>query len=193
MSGRNIGNNGRELSHIEQGVSAPGTTGFVPAERSLKMPEEVARGVDSGSSIRHSAVGAIDNAVEYFEQQKADIRERLGDISSITLMLNRVWVAIWVRPNFKDLGGGKKLYRTDDTVAEDEYQGNTAMIVAVGPMAFAVNPHVDFGPSPPKVGDWVLYSRHAAGMRFKHNGVHCTMLETETPIKAILSRPDLVE
>lgn len=144
-------------------------------------------------AVNKSVVGQVENPNTYFGEQKADLFKRLGDISTIQIMLNRVWIAVWVRPSFKDLGNGKRLLLIDDTVAEDIYQGNSAMVVAMGPLAFAPNDVINFGTIVPKSGDWVLYHRHAAGMRFNHNGVPCIMLESETPIKAILSRPDLVE
>lgn len=137
--------------------------------------------------------GQIDNPNAFFDQQKREIMEKLGDTSGVRILLNRIWIAIWVRPEFKDMGNGKRLYRTANSVAEDVFQGNAGLVIKMGPLAFKDDLSTEFGGDTCQVGDWVLYHRHAAGMRFKHNGVDCFMMETEKPIKAVLDRPDMVE
>lgn len=144
-----------------------------------------------------SVAGAIENPETYFGAEKVDLLKRLGATDTLKPTLNRVWIAIWKRPSAKTIqcndGSIGKLLLTDETRDEDIYQGNSGLVVKLGPMAFKSDAMTNFEGSDVKVGDWVLYNRQAAGLRFKHNGVHCIMLEREDPIKAVLTRPDLVE
>lgn len=137
--------------------------------------------------------GAIKDPKEFFEREKADIVARLGDTSGVRIILNRIWVAVWVRPDHKDLGEGRKLFYTENARNEDVYQGNAGLVVKMGPLAYQSDDQTDFGGETCKVGDWVLYTRQSAGMRFKYHGVDCFMMETEKAIKAVLDRPDMVE
>ncbi len=137
--------------------------------------------------------GVIENPDEFFGNEKAAIFEKLkGLMDTIQILQNHIWIAVWVRPEFRSLGAGKKLYMTDNTRAEDVYQGCAGLVIAMGPQAFVSDQNVQFDLKP-QIGDWVFYKRQAAGMRFRHNDVDCFMLDEERPIKAILSRPDIVE
>lgn len=157
-------------------------------------PEEIIRYAPGETPAAKSVIGQIDDAETFFKQQRHEMFAKLGDISTIRVLMNRIWIAIWMRPDFKDLGDGKKILFTDTTRDEDIYQGTAGLVVAMGPFAFVSNDEFDFGKHTPKVGDWVLYHRGGGyGVRFRHNGVECVMLEQEKAIKAILTRPDLVE
>lgn len=136
--------------------------------------------------------GIIDNPEEYFGKERKETLRKLEGVMDMKVVLNRVWIAVWVRPNAKDLGEGKKLHFADNTRAEDVYQGCAGLVIKMGPQAFVSDENVKFDVVP-KPGDWVLFRRQNAGLRFKHNGVDCVMLENETPIKAILTRPDNIE
>jgi hypothetical protein len=162
---------------------------------SLHIPpqDEAAKVLGNGKPVTKSVVGVVDNPDDYFAQQKVDIFHKLGDISTLRVLLNRIWIAVWIRPDFKDLGGGKKIFHTDNTRGEDVWQGNTGLVVKMGPLAFQNDESFDWHGETCEVGDWVLYHRGGYGMRFKHNGVDCLILEQEKAIKAVLSRPDLVE
>lgn len=136
--------------------------------------------------------GVIDNPVEFFEAEKRRVMDALSKLSDMRVTLNRTLIAVWVRPEARDLGGGKKLFMTDNTRAEDVYQGCTGLVIALGPQAFVSDANVHFEVCP-KIGDWVLFRRQNAGLRFKHNDIDCVLLDNETPVMAIVSRPDYVE
>lgn len=140
-----------------------------------------------------TAAGVIDDPETFFAKEKADIFAKLESLMDLKVMMNRVWIANWVRPESRDLGGGKRIYLTDNSRAEDVYQGCSGLIIKMGPLAFKSDADTNFPDPVPQVGDWVLFKRQNGGMRFKHNGVDCVMLEEERPIKGILSRPDVVE
>lgn len=140
-----------------------------------------------------SVAGVVEDAGKFSADEKKKITDKLGDIATLAVILNRVWIAIWVRPEAKDLGNGRKLYRSDNTREEDVYQGNVGLVIKKGPLAFKSDEVQSFEGSEVNVGDWVIYNRHAAGLRFTHNGVHCIILDREDPIKGVLTRPDLVE
>jgi hypothetical protein len=163
----------------------------------LELPtaDDVARVMNGDAPApAKSVIGEVADPSTYFEQQKQEMLAKLGDTSTIRVLTNRIWIAIWMRPDFKDLGGGKKIHFTDTTRDEDIYQGTAGLVVAMGPLAFVSDDDFYFGRDVPMVGDWVLYHRGGGyGVRFRHNGVECVMLEQEKAIKAILTRPDLVE
>lgn len=115
----------------------------------------------------------------------------------------QVMVATFIRPEAKDLGGGKKLYLSDKSRDEDRYQSKAGLIIALGPLA-GRNPNGNFnwgnelGPDGNylpglKVGDWVMY-RASDGAQFNlggPNGVPCKILLDES-IKAGLDDPEQV-
>lgn len=168
---------------------------------SLEIPtqDDICRVMNGDAPATKSVIGVVHDPAAYFEQQKLEMFAKLGDTSTVRVLTNRIWVAIWMRPESKkivrDDGTVADWYHTDTTRDEDIYQGNAGLIVAMGELAYVPDGECYFGEHVPKVGDWVLYHRGGGGygVRFRHNGVECVMLEQEKAIKAILTRPDLVE
>lgn len=131
-------------------------------------------------------------SADYGAQEKARIMAQVGDVSWYKPLTNRVLVAVYVRPEFKDLGGGKKLFLTDNTRGEDVWRGCVGLVLAVGPSAFVDDEGTKFGDRKPQVGDWVHYGR-SDGELMKFGGVECILLRNDSPsIRAVLDRPDYV-
>ncbi len=65
-----------------------------------------------------------------------------------------------------------------EAIQEDEFQGITGLILAMGPLASDANP--DFGPwfggTPPRVGDWIGFNVRD-GTRIKLGGTTCRLIE----------------
>jgi co-chaperonin GroES (HSP10) len=119
---------------------------------------------------------------------KHALLETLGDISGIELTLNRILIAIWVRPE-KTTGG---IILTDKFRDEDKWQGVSGLVVAMGPQAFAENGEIEFTPGDiAKVGDWVMF-RKGDGVRVSVNKHECILLTSERGILAKVDRPDRV-
>ncbi len=122
------------------------------------------------------------------DEQKHALLEKLGDISGIQLTLNRILIAIWVRPE-KTAGG---LILTENFRDEDKWQGVSGLVVAMGPQAYADNPEIEFGERDRcKVGDWVMF-RKGDGMRVNVNKHECIILHSERGVVAKVDRPDRV-
>lgn len=136
--------------------------------------------------------GVITNPVEFFDAERERLKAALINLSSMRITLNRTLLAVWVRPEYRELSGGKKLFMTDNTRAEDVYQGCTGLVIAMGPQAFVSDNNVRFDVVP-QCGDWVLFRRQNAGLRLKHNDIDLVLLENELPVMAIIPRPDYLE
>ncbi len=97
---------------------------------------------------------------------KTDIRNRIFG--------NDVLIAVYDRSGKKTAGG----VIMPDSYREDEFQGITGLILAMGPMASDANPDWDpwFGDHPPRVGDWIGFSTKD-GVRIKVGGVLCRLIE----------------
>lgn len=139
-----------------------------------------------------TTAGRIDDPEQYFGKQKVEIIERVGNLDGLRILMNRILIAVWKRPESLDLGNNKKIILTEQTRDEDVYQGNVGLVLKMGPLSWVSDAGTDFRGEACALGDWVLYHRNAAGMRMQFNGVDCFMLEGERPIKAVLARPDQV-
>jgi co-chaperonin GroES (HSP10) len=121
------------------------------------------------------------------DDPKKEILDRLGDLSGLSVMHNRIVVATSIRPQ-KTKGG---IILTDTAREEDEYQGKVGLVIAMGPLAFKDDEKTKFHGQKIEVGDWVYYHPHD-GKQMKIKGVHCRAFAYETQILGKLNHPDAV-
>ena len=99
-------------------------------------------------------------------------------------------LAIYVRPAFKELGGGRRLHFADRTRDEDKYQGNVAQVLAVGPDAYADRARFPHGPWC-KVGDWVTFPAYEnQATKFELDGVVLATVHDDK-ITSVIPEPEL--
>ena len=159
------------------------------ARAALKLPAQPTAWVTS-------AVGDPD---VFAENERRKIWAVIGDLSGIAeLIWNRTILAVWRAPSEKDLGGGKRFYRSEQQADEDSWRGHIAMVLRMGPTAFVSGKDEETGesiyfPQAPKVGDWVVFSR-GYGMTLKINDYPCILLDKETEaVKMVLRFPHAVD
>lgn len=116
------------------------------------------------------------------------LKAKVGDLSKLEVFHNKILVAIYQRPESLDLGGGKKLFLSDQTRKEDEWQGKVSLVMKLGPLAFKDDAHNKFEGQQVAPDEWIA-SRPSDGWSLKVNGVPCRMLE-EVHIQARLNHPD---
>lgn len=85
-----------------------------------------------------------------------------------------VLIAVYTRANEKTAGG----IIFPDSNREDEFQGITGLILAMGPLASDNNPEFLpwFGGLPPRVGDWIGFNVQD-GKMFKVGPITCRLIE----------------
>lgn len=121
----------------------------------------------------------VDRAIEMSESHLA--RQKLFD--AVTPLLEKtqlrpfghdVLIAVYDRAGERTTGG---VFLPENN-REDEFQGITGLILAMGPMASDSNPHFAdwFGGSPPRVGDWIGFSVRD-GIRLKLGRTTCRLIE----------------
>lgn len=104
---------------------------------------------------------------------------------------NRVLVGVYKRPESMKVGDtDKKLFLSDQTRKEDEYQGKSALVLMLGHTAFKSDQHFDFGPDKAEVGDWVSLWV-VDGKAVIINGQLCRVLRDQD-ICMVLPAPDVV-
>jgi hypothetical protein len=120
--------------------------------------------------------------------EKAKLLERIGNISDVEVMGNRILVAKWIR----DKEGS--IIMSDKSKIEDQWQGKVGLVIAIGPQAYKEDETHDWGGQKVEVGQWVQF-RYSDGDDFDlrpshtHETVYCKWLK-EGEIHAIISRPD---
>lgn len=120
--------------------------------------------------------------------QAALLRARLGDSMPKPTGYN-VLIAIYVRPAYKDLGDGKRLHYADKTRDEDKYQGNVAMVLALGPDAYTEDKYTKGAWC--KVGDWVTFpSYENQATKFELDGVVLATIPDDK-ITTVITDPQL--
>ena len=77
----------------------------------------------------------------------------LGDFSHIEVAPRHVLVAGYVRPE-RTRGG---IIRVDQTLAEDRFQGKTALVLKLGPLAFEDDSINKFGGFRAEPGEWIIF------------------------------------
>lgn len=121
---------------------------------------------------------------------RSEITEKIGDVSEFKVMFNQLLVAIYLRPDSLDLGGGKKLFLTDQSRNEDRFQGKVGLVLQKGPMAFVDDGSTKFCGQSVEAGDWIVI-RPSDGFPTNVKGVLCRMIE-DVHVKAVIPRPDYV-
>lgn len=122
---------------------------------------------------------------------KADLVERLGDISEFEVLHNNVIVAVYMRPEKTKSG----IILPDQHRAEDLYQSKCGLVVAIGPNAF-MDPSGSWKWGEINIGDWVVF-RPSDGWNIglmgkgKTESVKCRRL-ADTSIEAVVQNPDMV-
>lgn len=116
----------------------------------------------------------------------AELKKGVGDLSGVEVFHNQVLVAMYMRPE-KTKGG---IIITDNTRAEDKWQGKVGLVMKKGPSSFVDDGSVSFHGVDVSVGDWVVFS-HNDGWSVNINGAPCRMLQ-DVHIKARVASPDLV-
>ncbi len=114
---------------------------------------------------------------------KRAIYDAVGDISGYDIFHNQVLVAIYVRPNIT--AGG--VWRPDDNVKEDEYQGKVGLVIKLGPAAFKDTDDETFNGQSLNIGDWVVF-RTGDGWQLNINDTACRIL-TDRTIRMRIKNP----
>lgn len=113
------------------------------------------------------------------------IIKELGDLSKIELFNNQVLCAVYIRPTKTKSG----IYLSDNTVAEDRFQGKVGLLVGMGPSAFQDDSGQWFNQTAFNLHDWLVF-RPSDGWNITINGVLCRIL-SDTQIKMRISAPDV--
>ena len=138
------------------------------------------------------ACGWLEDPDAFFASEKQAIRDKVGDLAGFKLPLNRILVAIWVRPGERKNKGAASIIIPATVREEDQWQGVAGLVIMLGPHAYAENQEIPFTETDMcDVGDWVMF-RRGDGHRTRINGWECIILESERGVKAVLPRPDLV-
>ena len=124
-------------------------------------------------------------AMRHETDPREDLLKKLGDISDFEIFNNAVLLAIYERPEMTKKG----IILTQTQRAEDKYQGKAALIIKLGPTAFASDGRY-FTAGGPKVGDWIAI-RPSDGWPITINGTLCRMLPDEL-VKISIPTPDSV-
>lgn len=124
-------------------------------------------------------------AMRHDTDPRADLLKKIGDISGFTLYNNQVLIGIYERPEKT----AKGIILTQTSRAEDKYQGKAALILKMGPVAFASTDGY-FTDGGPQVGDWIAI-RPSDGWPININGTLCRMLVDEA-VKLRIPSPDSV-
>jgi co-chaperonin GroES (HSP10) len=106
---------------------------------------------------------------------KQALFDAVGDLSGYDIFHNQILVAIYVRPNVT--AGG--IFRPDDNIKEDEYQGKVGLVVKVGPTAFKDTDDETFDGQSVSVGDWVVF-RTGDGWQLNIRDTACRILNDRT-------------
>ena len=114
---------------------------------------------------------------------KMALFEAVGDLSGYDIFHNQILVAIYVRPE-KTAGG---IYRPNQNVEEDEYQGKVGLVVKVGPTAFLDTQDEEFHGQNVKVGDWIVL-RTGDGWQLTIRDTACRIL-TDRAVRLRIQNP----
>ena len=147
---------------------------------------------ETSAIIRPWGITDGGDPAKFVVEERKKLLDRLGDISSVDVMWDRVLVVIWQAPAVKYFSRGATLHRTDASKDEDIFQGTIALIVAMGPSAYKDDTG-NFVLQHPDVGNFVIF-RRGYGTRVKIRGVHGVLFEEpERAIQAVIKRLDVVD
>jgi co-chaperonin GroES (HSP10) len=107
-------------------------------------------------------------------------------VDKIDVTFSQILIGIYKRPEKTKSG----IILTDDTRAEDEFQGKVGLVVKVGPMAYRDTDDVQFEGFKVKVGDWVVI-RASDGWPLKIGKTLCRMIP-DTGVRIVIPEPDLI-
>lgn len=112
----------------------------------------------------------------------------VGDLSKVSLMANRVLVAIYIAPE-KTQGG---IIRATQTIKEDIWQGVVGLVLKKGATAFKDEPETKtlFHGQDVALGDWVVF-RPGDARRVQINGVDCRFVE-DVLIDMVIQDPEIL-
>lgn len=118
---------------------------------------------------------------------RAEILREVDEfLPGISVMGARLLVAPYIRPN-QTRGG---IFLSDNTKAEDKYQGKVGLVLALGPLAFKDDENHRFGHITPMVGDWIVYSVGDT-FAFELGKRRCRAVE-DVDVHLIIQAPDIV-
>jgi len=118
-------------------------------------------------------------------EPEKEIIDRIGDLSTVDIFNNQVLCAIYVRPTKTKSG----IILTDNTRAEDKFQGKVGLVLKKGPRAFKDDGDW-FEGCDVQEGDWVFF-RVSDGWPLTINGVDCRLLD-DTIVRGKIDHPDRV-
>lgn len=131
--------------------------------------------------VRKSKIEMLADASD----QRALMRELVGDLSKARIMGNRVLVGIYIEPSKRG-----SLYLGKDTLKESVYQGTVGLVLKMGSQAFIDDDKVKFHGDSARVGDYVVF-RSGDAKRCQINGLDCRFVE-DTLIDMIVDDPNIV-
>lgn len=165
-------------------VAKLGESQPVSAERLAKLNAPPVLAVAGRQS---EALGFIENRDEYFHKDKAAIFDALGDLSTVKVPLNRILVAIFMRPEKRG-----SIIVPESARNEDIYQGVAGLVVKMGEHCYEANDSIAFTDADRcEVGDWIMFRRGEC-IRTRLWGRECVLLESERGVKMVLPFPDMV-
>ncbi|QPF87027.1 hypothetical protein IC762_12305 [Bradyrhizobium genosp. L] len=119
---------------------------------------------------------------------KLALKMKVGDLSKVSLMSNRVLVGIYIAPE-KTKGG---IIRTTGSLKEDVFQACVGLVLKKGATAFQDEPESNtfFHGQNVEDGDWVVF-RPGDARRVQINGVDCRFIE-DVLIDMVIDDPEIV-
>lgn len=109
-----------------------------------------------------------------------------GKIPGFELMANRILLGLYVRPEKTKSG----IILSDNTRAEEKYQGKAAVVLALGPSAYVDDDNFRFLGQKLEVGDWCVL--HVTdGRAISINGAECRIIRDQD-ISMRIPSPDQV-
>jgi len=124
--------------------------------------------------------------MQHSNDPKQELREKLGDLSTIELFNNQILVAIYIRPEKTKSG----LYLPDTHRDEDRVQSKVGLVVKMGPSAFVEDGSVWFDGVTVNEDDWVFF-RPSDGWGIVINNVQCRILD-DVNVRGRVDQPDRV-
>lgn len=117
---------------------------------------------------------------------RAEILEKLGDLSGVELFHNQALLAVYIRPQKTKSG----IYLTDETRNEDRYQSKVGLLVKTGPLAFKEDGDWFNGLDFHVGNDWLVF-RPSDGWSITINGVLCRVVD-DINVRGRIPHPDNV-
>jgi hypothetical protein len=137
----------------------------------------------------------VDRAGRYLVAKPADkvATELLEQIGVIPDVLGaQVLLAMYKRPERKDLGGGKFLHIPEQARDEDVYQGKVGLVLALGPLAYVDDKFRRFGGPWVRPGDWLLYPMYEQQTtRFDWKGKTVLATVVDDRARIVIPAPDV--